>query len=87
MKNQSIIRILCGNNDSSESEQKDSNMLTQATYDRKQATLTLTYNGTTYRYYNVPMYVFNNLVSSTSREEFYEQNIKNVFRLDNQNNL
>jgi hypothetical protein len=80
MKNQSIIRILCGDNDSYESEQKDNNMLTQATYNRKQATLSLTYNGVKYRYYNIPKFVYNQLAEASSIDEYYITYIQNKYQ-------
>ena len=58
-------------------------MVNNASYNRKQQTLYISVNNKTYTHYNVPKYMFNDLVSSPSREEFYEQNIKNVFPLEN----
>ena len=80
MKNQSIIRILCGDNDSSQSEQKDNNMLTQATYNRKQGILSLTYNGSNYHYFNVPMFVYNQLAAATSIDDYFHTYIQNKYQ-------
>ncbi len=62
-------------------------MIIQASYNRKQQVLHITVNDKTYVHYNVPMYVFNNLAESHSREEFYEENIKNVYPVEKQNNV
>ena len=78
MKNQSIIRILCGNND--DLDEKDTAMLTQATYDRKQATLSLTYNGARYRYFNVPKFVYNQLAEAASINDFFHTYIQNKYQ-------
>jgi hypothetical protein len=78
MKNESFLRILRGD-DLGYSEQKDKVMISKASYDRKQQTLTLTINDQTHRYFNVPKYVFNDFAASSSYEDFFALNIEEKY--------
>ena len=54
-------------------------MVNKASYDRKQLTLTLTIDGETHRYFDVPKYVFNQLAAAASYEEYFDLKIKDKY--------
>jgi len=62
-------------------------MITYASYNRKQQTLHITVNKESYWYYNVPLFIYNDLAKSSSKEDFFEAKIKNVFSAEKQNNV
>ena len=79
MKNASVIRILCGDDESTVSNRKDTSMLTKATYNRKQATLTVEIDNRTSHYYNVPLYVYNQLTQASSIDQHFNNYIRNKY--------
>ena len=59
-------------------------IINRASYDRKQQTLYITVDSEPYRYYNIPKFVFNELVESSSKYEYFLSNIKDVYACEKQ---
>jgi hypothetical protein len=79
MKNSSIVRILFGDNYLTDLNGKDFLMLTKASYNRKQATLTVVYNNQTSQFYNVPLFVYNQLAQAPSIDQHFKDHILNKY--------
>lgn len=79
MKNSSIVRILFGDNHLTDLNGKDFLMLTKASYNRKQATLTVVYNNQTSQFYNVPLFVYNQLAQAPSIDQHFKDHILNKY--------
>ncbi|HYI41442.1 MAG TPA: KTSC domain-containing protein [Allosphingosinicella sp.] len=61
----------------------DSSAIARAAYDADAATLDLWYRGgDRYRYFDVPLEVFEALLSAPSAGEFVNRNIKNEYRFE-----
>ena len=59
-------------------------IINRASYDRKQQTLSITVDEEPYFYYNVPKFVFNQLVETSYKYEYFVSNIKNVYPCEKQ---
>ena len=59
-------------------------MINKASYERKQQTLYVTVNDTSLVYYNVPKFVFNELANASSKEEYFNNHIKDLYPSEKQ---
>lgn len=61
-------------------ESTDSSFLHQACFDEESKTLTLLIKSNYYTYCDVPFYVFENLISASSKGRFYNRYIKGNYQ-------
>ncbi len=57
-----------------------SSNLVSVGYDPSSQTLRIQFNSGTYDYYNVPEYVYNGLMSASSKGSYHASHIKNSYR-------
>lgn len=78
-KNESVMNLLCGEDYLNDLDGKDSLMLTKASYNRKQATLTVVYNNQISQFFNVPLYAYNQLAQAPSIDQHFKDHILNKY--------
>jgi len=60
----------------------DSSNVVSVGYDENASTLEVEFNSGIYNYYDVPMYIYEELMASGSKGSYLHQNIKNTFSCD-----
>ena len=64
--------------------QTNSSMLKSIGYDEQTEVLVITFkrDGRTFKYFDVPTYVYNDLVNAESKGNFFLENIKDVYEYE-----